>query len=82
MADEMREMRDLLIELRVNITHINNAIVDLKDDMAKRERTTDVRLSKAEERLAKIEQLVWYACGAVAILTPIFTYFIMKVSGQ
>lgn len=79
MADELREMRDLLIELRVNITHMSDALQNIKDDMQKSERVIDVRISKMEERISKVEQIVWYACGAVAILTPLFTYLIMKV---
>lgn len=75
MEPEIREMRELLIELRLNLQHLTNRVdVSLG-------RTQD-QIARIEERLYNAERNIWIACGAVALLSSIFPYFMQWVKGQ
>lgn len=86
MADEFREMRDLLIELRITLQHmgdkLDTSLVDVRQRMAQTDKVFDVRTSKLEERVSVMEQRFWYFSGSVAIIAPVLSYIIMKVVEQ
>jgi hypothetical protein len=86
MAEEFREMRDLLIELRITLQHmgdkLDTSLVDIRQRMAQTDKVFDVRTTKLEERVSSIEQRFWYFSGAVAIIAPIISYIVMKVIEQ
>jgi hypothetical protein len=86
MAEEFREMRDLLIELRITLQHmgdkLDTSLVDVRQRMAQTDKVFDVRTSKLEERVSVMEQRFWYFSGSVAIIAPVLSYIIMKVVEQ
>ena len=86
MAEEFREMRDLLIELRITIQHmgdkLDTSLVDVRQRMAQTDKVFDIRTSKLEERVAMMEQRFWYFSGSVAIIAPVLSYIIMQVVEQ
>ena len=61
MDNEIKDMRDMLIELRTDIKHLTAKF----DDTLK---NTLHRIDKLEERIQLVERNMWYACGGIAIL--------------
>jgi hypothetical protein len=69
MDTEIREMRELLIELRLNLQHLTNRVdVSLG-------RTQD-QISRIEERLYTAERNIWIACGGIALLSTMLPYLL------
>jgi hypothetical protein len=74
MDSEIREMRELLIELRLNLQHLTNRVdVSLG-------RTQD-QIQRIEERLYNAERNIWIACGGFALLTTLSPYILQWLKG-
>jgi len=67
MDNELKDMRDMLIELRTDMKHLTLKF----DDTLK---NTLQRVEKLEERMYVVERNIWYACGAFAFLALILPY--------
>lgn len=69
MDNEMREIRELLIELRVNFQHLNQRV----DATLGQVRDQVTRL---EERVAAHDKQIWIAVGAAGILSMLLPYLV------
>lgn len=69
MDNEMREIRELLIELRVNVQHLNQrvdaSLSQLKD-----------QVSRLEERVSAHDRQIWIAVGAAGLLSMLLPYLV------
>lgn len=69
MDNEMREIRELLIELRVNFQHLNQRV----DSTLGQVRDQVTRL---EERVSAHDKQIWIAVGAAGILSMLLPYLV------
>jgi hypothetical protein len=69
MDNEMREIRELLIELRVNFQHLNqrvdSTLVQYRD-----------QVTRLEERVQQHDKQIWLAVGAAGIISMLLPYLI------
>lgn len=69
MDNEMREIRELLIELRVNFQHLNQRV----DSTLSQVRDQVARL---EEKVSAHDKQIWIAVGATGILSILLPYLV------
>lgn len=69
MDNEIREMRELLIELRINLQHLNTRVDTTLNQLRD-------QVSRLEERVHANERFHWIAVGAIGIISFIAPYIV------
>jgi hypothetical protein len=72
MDNEMREMRELLIELRLTLHHLTSRV-----DVALSR--SEGQITRLEARLYAAERNIWIASGVVATVTTLLPYLVQWV---
>lgn len=67
--NEYREVRDMLIEMRVTLMHLTN-------QFATYERNNDARLRLLESKVSVLERNLWIATGAIALATQVIPWIL------
>jgi hypothetical protein len=69
MDNEMREIRELLIELRVNFQHLNQRVDSTLGQLRD-------QVTRLEERVSAHDKQIWIAVGAAGILSMLLPYLV------
>lgn len=67
--NDIREMRELLIELRINLHHLNTRVDNTLQELHN-------KVSKIEERMFTYEKQQWTTVGAMGIISILVTYIL------
>lgn len=71
--NDVREMREMLVELRVTVQHLTKRVDELLND-------NKAEISEIKTKLYEVERKMWMIAGAVGIISALLPYIINVLS--
>jgi len=71
---DIREMREMLVELRVTVQHLTRRVDELLTD-------NKAEISEIKTKLYEVERKMWMIAGAVGVISALLPYVFKLISG-
>ena len=71
---DVREMREMLVELRVTVQHLTRRVDELLTD-------NKAEISEIKTKLYEVERKMWMIAGAVGVISGLLPYLIKLLTG-
>jgi len=71
---DIREMREMLVELRVTVQHLTRRVDELLTD-------NKAEISEIKAKLYEVERKMWMIAGAVGVISALLPYAFKMISG-
>jgi hypothetical protein len=71
---DVREMREMLVELRVTVQHLTKRVDALLAD-------NKAEISEIKSKLYDVERKMWMIAGAVGVISALLPYVIKMLTG-
>ena len=72
--NDVREMREMLVELRVTVQHLTRRVDELLTD-------NKAEISEIKSKLYEVERKMWMIAGAVGVISALLPYLIKMLTG-
>jgi len=72
--NDVREMREMLVELRVTVQHLTRRVDELLTD-------NKAEISDIKNKLYEVERKMWMIAGATGAISALLPYLIKMLTG-
>jgi hypothetical protein len=72
--NDVREMREMLVELRVTVQHLTRRVDELLTD-------NKAEISDIKNKLYEVERKMWMIAGATGAISALLPYLIRTLTG-
>jgi hypothetical protein len=72
--NDVREMREMLVELRVTVQHLTRRVDELLTD-------NKAEISEIKNKLYEVERKMWMIAGATGAISALLPYLIRTLTG-